>query len=363
MTTLLIIAEAGVNHNGSLERALEMIDVAADAGADAIKFQTFSADKLARKDAQLAEYQRTSDGDTRTQWDLLKQLELSHDDFLAIRTRCVQRGIMFLSTGFDLDELDFLIDELEIPIVKIASGDLTFAPMLVRAGQTGLRVILSTGMADLEEIGRALGFIAAGAAQYLGESEEGAPPTPAESERARRSPAVQEHLARTVTILHCTTQYPAPPTALNLRAMSTIADTYGLPVGYSDHSLGATASTLAVALGATAIEKHFTLDKTLEGPDHAASLSPGELVDFVEQLRSVEVILGSPVKECQPEEQLNRAVVRRSLVASRDISAGEMIGEADLECRRPGEGRTAFEFWDVVGTVARADYRAGDYVE
>lgn len=360
--TLLIIAEAGVNHNGSLARALEMVDVAADAGADAIKFQTFSADKLARRDAQLAEYQRTSDGDTRTQWDLLKQLELSHADFLAIRTKCSERGIMFLSTGFDLDELDFLVDELDIPIVKIASGDLTFAPMLVQAGRTGRPVIVSTGMADLDEIGRALRFIGAGIAQHLGEQEKGAIVTSDQLSAAEASRAVQEHLERSVTILHCTTQYPAPISALNIRAMTTIATAFGIPVGYSDHSLGATASTLAVALGATVIEKHFTLDKSLEGPDHAASLSPDELVDFVEQLRSVEVILGSPEKACQPEELLNRSVVRRSIVARVDIPAGGLIGEGALECRRPGEGRSAFEFYDVVGTVAATDLRAGDYV-
>lgn len=362
MSELLIIAEAGVNHNGSVERALDMVDLAAAAGADAVKFQTFSADKLARRDAQLAEYQRTSSDDTRTQWDLLKQLELAHDEFAAIRNRCAERGIMFLSTGFDLDELDFLIDELAIPIVKVASGDLTFAPMLVQAGRTGLPVILSTGMADLDEIATALRFIAVGIAQQLGEVPYPLAVTSDVRASVWQSPTVQQTLHERVTILHCTTQYPAPASALNLRAMASIADAFGLPVGYSDHSLGATASTLAVALGAVAIEKHFTLDTTLPGPDHAASLDPEGLVDFVAQLRLAETMLGSPVKECQPEEELNRSVVRRSVTAAQAISAGEVITEQSVECRRPGDGRTAFEFWDVVGTVATRDYAEGDYV-
>ncbi len=359
---LLIIAEAGVNHNGSLERALQMVDVAADAGADVIKFQTFSADKLARKDAQLAEYQKTSDSDNRSQWDLLKGLELSHEEFLAIRQRCDERDIAFLSTGFDLDELRFLIDELSIPMVKIASGDLTFAPMLFDAGLSGLPVILSTGMANLDEIEQALQFLAVGFAVHDGTLASGTVPTAEVRAATWGEPGIRAGLSDRVTILHCTTQYPAPLSALNLRAMTTIAEAFGLPVGYSDHSLGGVASTIAVTLGATVIEKHFTLDKSLEGPDHSASLDAEELVHFVASLRSVEVLLGSTVKECQPEEVLNRAAVRRSLVAVHDLAEGQVITEADLECRRPGAGRTSFEFWDVVGTTATKAYAAGEYL-
>ncbi|MGV8884421.1 MAG: N-acetylneuraminate synthase family protein [Microbacteriaceae bacterium] len=361
--SVLIIAEAGVNHNGSLERALEMVDVAASAGADVIKFQTFSADKLARKDAQLAEYQKTSDGDSRSQWDLLKGLELSHSDFLEIRERCAQRGIVFLSTGFDLDELRFLVTELEIPMVKIASGDLTFAPMLFDAGLTGLPVILSTGMADLAEIEKALGFIAVGFGVKHGLLDAIAVPTADVRAQAWASPEIRAILAERVTILHCTTQYPAPLGILNVRAMTTIADAFGIPVGYSDHSLGGIASTVAVSLGATVIEKHFTLDKALEGPDHAASLDVPELTEFVARLREVELTLGSDVKECQPEEVSNRAAVRRSLVATVPISAGEEITAASLECRRPAAGRTSFDFWEVVGTSAARDYAVGEYLD
>lgn len=360
---VLIIAEAGVNHNGSLERALEMVDVAHAAGADIIKFQTFSADKLARKDAQLADYQRNGGDDSRTQWDLLKGLELSHAEFVALRDHAQKVGIAFLSTGFDLDELDFLIDELNIPLVKVASGDLTFAPMLVKAGASGLPVIVSTGMATLDEIDAALDFIAWGIAQNLGEVSEDDAPTADARPEIRQSPAVVSAMRERVTVLHCTTQYPAELDILNLKAIPLIAERFGLPVGYSDHSAGAVASIAAVALGATVIEKHFTLDKAMEGPDHAASLDPDELVGLVRDIRATTTALGEAVKECQPVEVSNKAVVRRSLVATRAVAAGATITEADLECRRPGAGRTSFDFYDVVGTVAARDFTEGDYLD
>ena len=364
MTThgLYVIAEAGVNHNGSIDRALEMVDVAVTAGADAIKFQTFSADRLASEDAALADYQRDDREDERTQHDLLKGLELTHDEFARIQRKCEERGITFLSTGFDLDELRFLIAELRIPRIKIGSGDLTFVPLLVAAGESGLPVILSTGMANLDEIGRALRFIAAGYAIADGTLERGTRLTAEVLESTWVDRNENRSFESDVTVLHCTTEYPAAPEALNLRAMTTIAETYGTRIGYSDHSLGTLASTVAVTLGATVIEKHFTLDKTMEGPDHAASLDPTELADFVETLRGVDVVLGSPVKECQQVEQGNRDVVRRSLIAARPIKAGSVVEEKDVICRRPAAGRSAFEFWDVVGTPASQDYAPGEYV-
>ena len=360
---VLIIAEAGVNHNGSLARALEMVDVAHAAGADIIKFQNFSADKLARKDAQLADYQRNGGDDSRTQWDLLKGLELSHEEFVALRDHAVTIGIDFLSTGFDLDELDFLIDELSIPLVKVASGDLTFAPMLVKSGISGLPVILSTGMATLDEIDAALDFIAWGIAVHIGVASHDTIPTATNRGSVRTEPAVVAAMRERVTILHCTTQYPAELDILNLRAIPVIADRFGLPVGYSDHSAGAVASVAAVALGATVIEKHFTLDKSLEGPDHAASLDPDELHGLVRDIRATSTALGEAVKECQPVEVSNKAVVRGSPVATRSIAEGSTITEADLECRRPGAGRTSFDFYDVIGTTASRDYSEGDYLD
>lgn len=359
---LYVIAEAGVNHNGSVDRALEMVDVAIAAGADAIKFQTFSADRLAGADAALADYQRNRGDDSRTQHELLKELELSHDEFGRIQHRCEERGITFLSTGFALDELHFLIDELHIPMVKIGSGDLTFAPLLVAAGESGLPVILSTGMADLDEIGRALKFIAAGYAMAEGVIERDTRLTDALLDSTWASRNEHRPFDADVTVLHCTTEYPAAFEYLNLHAMTTIAKAFGTRVGYSDHSLGSLASTVAVSLGATIVEKHFTLDTGLAGPDHAASLDPEGLTDFVAALRAVETILGSPVKECQPVEKGNREVVRRSLIAARPIAAGTTIGEADLICRRPALGRTSFDFWDMVGTVASRDFAVGDYV-
>lgn len=360
---VLIIAEAGVNHNGSLQRALEMCDLAKEVGADIVKFQTFSADKLARKDAQLAEYQKKGDGDTRSQWDLLKGLELSHEEFTAIRDHCKKIGIGFLSTGFDLDELRFLIDELHIPLVKVASGDLTFAPMLVEAGLSNLPVILSTGMANLDEIEHSLKFIAFGFAQANNIVAADAVPTNSVIDAVWMVREVQDLMREKCTILHCTTQYPAELDILNLKAISVIADRFGLPVGYSDHSAGVLASVLSVALGATVIEKHFTLDKSLEGPDHEASLDPTELATLVREIRQATVALGQPVKECQPIEVSNRAAVRRSLVAKRPIVAGQLITEDDLECRRPGAGRTSFDFYQVVGTLAETSYEIGDYVD
>lgn len=360
---LFVIAEAGVNHNGSVERALEMVEVAVSAGADAIKFQTFSADRLAGEDTALADYQRHQGEDDRTQYQLLKGLELTHDEFSRIQRRCVECGITFLSTGFDLDELRFLIDELRIPIVKIASGDLTFVPLLVAAGESGLPVILSTGMADLGEIGRALKFIATGYAIADGAFERGVRITPEVVDSAWASRNERRAFESDVTVLHCTTEYPAALEYLNLRAMTTIAETYGTRIGYSDHSLGSLASIVAVTLGATVIEKHFTLDTSLEGPDHAASLDPTALTDFVTALRAVETVLGGPIKECQAVEKGNREVVRRSLVAAQPIKAGAILTESDLTCRRPALGRSAFEYWDVVGTVASHDYDAGEYVD
>lgn len=363
MSDVYVIAEAGVNHNGSVERALDMVDVAAESGADAIKFQTFSADRLARADAGLAEYQRRGDGDARSQHDLLRSLELARDEFARIKERCDARGITFLSTGFDLEELRFLVRELGIPQVKVASGDLTFAPLLVEAGATGLPVILSTGMADLAETGRALRFLAAGYAIADGRLDPGARLDADALDAAWEGRSAARDFAADVTVLHCTTEYPAALEHLNLRAMTTLREAFGTRVGYSDHSLGALASTVAVALGATMIEKHFTLDTSLEGPDHAASLDPDGLHAFVRDLRAVGVVLGSPEKRPQDVEIGNRAVVRRSIVATRAIAAGETLTADLLECRRPGAGRSAFEFYDVLGTTAARDYAEGEYVD
>lgn len=360
---VFVIAEAGVNHNGSLDTARELVDLAASAGADAVKFQTFSADSLALESAALADYQRLSDDDARSQHDLLRQLELTRDEFRILRNHCESRGIGFLSTAFDVAGLDFLVSELGIPLVKIASGDLTFAPLLAAAGRTGLPVILSTGMAEMPEIARALRFIAAGVAQAHGAIDRDERLTGDVLEQAWRRRDEFVDFAQHVTIFHCTTQYPAADENLDLRAMQTIASTFGNRVGYSDHSLGSLASVLAVGLGAAAVEKHFTFDTSADGPDHAASLDPDGLHAYVADLRRVPTMLGSAEKRCQQVEEGNRAVVRRSLVAAADIQAGALIDESDVACFRPASGRTSFDFWDVVGTRAPRTYRRGDLID
>lgn len=360
---VFVIAEAGVNHNGSLQVARDLVDVAVSAGADAVKFQTFSADALALESAGLADYQRLSDGDARSQYDLLKGLELSRDEFRELRSYCDRQGVQFLSTAFDLDGLDFLIDELGIPLVKIASGDLTFAPLLVKAGRSGLPVILSTGMANLDEIATALRFLAAGVAQKHGLVESDARLDEGTLDRAWQLRDHKLVFAEHVTILHCTTEYPAADAHLNLRAMQTIANAYGHRVGYSDHSTGSLASVIAVGMGASVVEKHFTFDTAAEGPDHAASLDPDGLRRYVVDLRRVPAMLGSVRKRTQPVEVGNREVVRRSLIAMRDIAAGELIGERDIACFRPATGRTSFDFWQVVGTPATRAYRRGEMID
>lgn len=360
---VFVIAEAGVNHNGSLGIAKDLVDLAAEAGADAVKFQTFSADALALESAELADYQRLSEEDARSQHDLLRGLELSRDEFRDLRAHCDQRGIRFLSTAFDLDGLDFLIDELGIPLVKIASGDLTFAPLLVKAGRSGLPVILSTGMANLSEIARGLRFLAAGLAQANGVLERSERLTETVLDRAWSARDEHVRFSEHVTILHCTTEYPAADEHLNLHAMQTIADTFGHRVGYSDHSLGSLASVLAVGLGATVLEKHFTFDVTADGPDHAASLDPDGLRSYVADLRRVPTMLGSAEKKAQTVEEGNRAVVRRSLVAARDIAQGAVISETDVACFRPATGRTSFDFWEVVGGTAARAYRQGELID
>ncbi|GEK84935.1 N-acetylneuraminate synthase family protein [Microbacterium aerolatum] len=360
---VFVIAEAGVNHNGSLDTAKELVDLAAAAGADAVKFQTFSADALALESAALADYQRVSEDDNRSQHDLLRQLELSHVEFRALRGHCDGRGIGFLSTAFDVAGLNFLVGELGIPIVKIASGDLTFAPLLVAAGRTGLPVILSTGMAEMSEIERALRFIAAGVSQAHQALPAGARLTEEVLANAWDQRDAFVDFSAHVTILHCTTEYPAADGHLNLRAMQTIAETFGHRVGYSDHSLGSLASALAVGLGATVVEKHFTFDVNADGPDHAASLDPDGLRAYVSDLRRVPAMLGSAEKRCQPVEERNRDVVRRSIVAVRDIPEGAVVTDADVACFRPATGRTTFDYWQVVGGPASRSYHRGELID
>ncbi|MBC7568933.1 MAG: N-acetylneuraminate synthase [Spirosoma sp.] len=310
MNRTLIIAEAGVNHNGSLDLAKTLIDVAADAGADIVKFQTFKAENLVSKAAQKAAYQvgnMPEDADT-SQFGMLKKLELSEADHHALIAHCHERNIRFLSTAFDLESLDFLVS-LGINLFKIPSGEITNLPYLRKIGSFGGRVIASTGMATMDDISAMLTVL----------EQAGTP----------RSQ---------ITILHCNTEYPSPFADVNLRAMQTIGDTFGVSVGYSDHTSGIEVPIAAVALGATVIEKHFTLDRSLEGPDHLASLEPDELKQMVWSIRHIEAALGDGIKRPTPSEAKNRVVARKSIHLSHDLPAGHVLTESDLTMKRPGSG-------------------------
>ncbi|WP_125257785.1 N-acetylneuraminate synthase [Brevundimonas fluminis] len=352
---VFVIAEAGVNHNGSLDLARRLVGAAADAGADVVKFQSFKAELLVTRRAEKAAYQVTNTGEAGDQLAMLKGLELSLDDTRALVDHCRDCGIRFMSTAFDMPSLRFLAG-LDMPAVKIPSGDLTYGPMLLAAARLGRPLIVSTGMATLAEVDEALSVIA------FGLTRDGDPPDRTALEAARFSAEGQAALERAVTLLHCTTQYPAPPKAVNLRAMDAMAQAFGLRVGYSDHTSGTAVSVAAVARGATVIEKHFTLDRTLPGPDHAASLEPAELATMIADVRTVEAALGSPRKGPDPVEVPNRRIARRSLVAARPIAAGVTISADDLTAKRPADGLSPMRAWEVIGRVAARDYGPDDPV-
>lgn len=356
MSRVFIIAEAGVNHDGSIDDARRMIDVAADAGADAVKFQTFRADQLVTRRAAKAAYQVANTGEDGGQMEMLRRLELGHDDHAMLADHCRARGVRFMSTAFDLDSLRLLAG-LDMPAVKIPSGDITWGPMLLAAARLGKPLIVSTGMADLDDIREALSVIA------FALTQEGEPGGRADLAAAFASGAGQAALRDRVTLLHCTTQYPAPLQAVNLRAMDVMAATFGLPVGYSDHTLGITVSIAAVARGATVIEKHFTLDRNRPGPDHAASLEPQELAAMVRSIREVETALGKPEKAPTPEEADNRPIARRSLVAARAIAAGEVLTADTMTAKRPADGRSPMDVWSLIGTKASRAYDADEAIE
>lgn len=351
---VLIIAEAGVNHDGSLDDACRMIDVAAEAGADVVKFQTFVPEAVLTARAMKAAYQETNTGEGGTQLDMVRKLALSRDDHRVLAERCARRGVRFMSTAFDMESLDFL-SGLDMPAIKIPSGDLTWGAMLLAAARVGPPLIVSTGMATLDEVRQALTVIA------FGLTREGDPAGPDDLEQAFADG--QAALRDRVTLLHCTTEYPAPLEAINLRAMDTMARTFGLKVGYSDHSLGLTVAVAAVARGASVIEKHFTLSRARPGPDHPASLEPDELAAMVRAIREVEIALGRPEKAPAPAELGNLAIARRSLVAARPIRRGEILTSAAMTAKRPADGLSPMQQWRLIGTAARRDYAPDDALE
>ncbi|WP_330949263.1 N-acetylneuraminate synthase [Virgibacillus sp. MG-45] len=329
--SVFIIAEAGVNHNGSLALAKQLVDQAKEAGADCIKFQTFKAKNIASKNAKKATYQKEQTGADETQLQMLENLELSFEEFRALHAYCQAKEIAFLSTAFDFDSIDFL-NELKMDVWKIPSGDITNLPYLMQIAALNMPVILSTGMSTMAEIEAAL--------QVL-----------------------KQHGAGEITVLHCTTEYPAPMEDVNLLAMKTIGEAFGVSIGYSDHTKGIEIPIAAVAMGATVIEKHFTLDRSMEGPDHKASLEPHELKAMVQAIRNVEKAIGNGEKKPAPSEEKNIAVARKSIVAQHNIQKGELFSTENITVKRPGDGLSPMKWFEVIGQRAARDFEEDELIE
>jgi N-acetylneuraminate synthase len=351
-----VIAEAGVNHNGSVEIAEQLVDVAAAAGADYVKFQTFRTEEVISRRAPKARYQVETTAVDESQFDMVKKLELDGDAHERLLRRCQERGIRFLSTPFDLDSVDLLTKRLGLRTLKIASGEITNAPLLLKAAGAAERIILSTGMSTLGDIELALGVLAFG---FLAEGE---PPSVNAFRAAYASERGRDALRGRVTLLHCTTQYPSPVADVNLRAMDTMRAEFGLPVGYSDHTTGITISIAAAARGAVVIEKHFTLDRAMEGPDHRASVEPDELRALVQGVREAHEAIGDGMKAPAASEIENIAIARKSLVARRAIRKGEQIEASMLGAKRPGTGVSPLLHWSYLGRTADRDYEPDEEI-
>lgn len=332
MKNVYIIAEAGVNHNGSLELALKLIDTAADARVDAVKFQTFNASKLVSGKAPKADYQTQTTSAEESQLEMLKKLEISAADHLLLMEHCRQRGIQFLTTPFDFESIE-LLKKFNLPLYKLPSGEITNLPYLRKIATVAEKVILSTGMSTLGEVEAAIKVLGDGGIKK-----------------------------ENITLLHCTTEYPTPVEDVNLKAMNTLKEAFQVEVGYSDHTPGVEISLAAVAMGATVIEKHFTLDKTMEGPDHKASLEPDELKALVMGIRHIEKALGDGVKRCTPSEAKNRPVARKSIVAACHIKKGERLSTKNITVKRPGTGISPMRWDEMVGRVAQRDYAVDDLI-
>ena len=331
MNSVFIIAEAGVNHNGDIEIAKRLVDEAALAGADAIKFQTFKAESLVCKDARKADYQMTTTEQSESQFDMLKKLELTSEMHEQLIEYCTQKGIMFLSTPFDIDSIHYLVD-CGINILKVPSGEITNYPYLREIGKTGKKVILSSGMSTLEEVQEAVNVL-------------------------------RNHGSGEITVLHCNTEYPTPYKDVNLLAMVTIRNELDVAVGYSDHTQGIEVPIAAAALGASVIEKHFTLDPLMDGPDHRASLSPKEMAAMVQAIRNVESAMGDGEKKPAEPELANQTAARKSIIAARDIARGEILTDQNLTTKRPGNGISPMRWYEVTGTKAIRDFKEDELIE
>lgn len=331
MNKIFIIAEAGVNHNGDIEIAKKLVDAAVAAGADAVKFQTFKAETLVCRDAKKAEYQMETTDKDESQFAMLKRLELTPDMHEKLMDYCEQKRIMFLSTPFDLESLYYLVN-CGLAIIKLPSGEITNYPLLREAARSGKKIILSSGMSTLDEVRNAMEVL-------------------------------RENGCRDLTVLHCNTEYPTPYKDVNLKAMCTMKEALKIPVGYSDHTPGIEAAVAAAALGAEVIEKHFTLDRNMEGPDHKASLEPNELAEMVRSIRNVESALGGGKKEPSDSEKKNIAIARKSIVARCDIRAGEIFTEENLTAKRPGGGLSPMLWNQVLNKQAKRDFAPDEMIE
>ncbi|MCQ2022246.1 N-acetylneuraminate synthase [Clostridium butyricum] len=331
MSNTFIIAEAGVNHNGSIELAKKLVDVAVEAGVDAVKFQTFKSEKLVCRNAEKAKYQKDTTIENETQLEMLKKLELNEESHNILIDYCNKKGILFLSTPFDLDSIDFLF-HLGMGIFKIPSGEITNYPYLKKVAKLKKKVILSTGMSTLTEIEDAVKVL-----RKYGTSD--------------------------ITVLHCNTEYPTPMSDVNLNVLNTIKESLNINVGYSDHTLGIEVPIAAVALGATIIEKHFTLDNSMEGPDHKASLNPKELKKMVSAIRNIESAMGNGIKKPSDSEYKNIGIVRKSIVANTFIKKGEVFTEENLCCKRPGTGISPMKWGEIIGEIAIRDFDEDEMIE
>lgn len=354
---VLVIAEAGVNHNGSLMLAKKLVVAAAKAGADAVKFQTFRTENEISRSAEKADYQKKTTGLSESQFEMVKKLELGDDAHHVLKEYCRKLGIQFLSTPFDLDSLNFLVKDLHVSLIKIPSGEITNPLLMLKAAKFQKPVILSTGMSTIEEIRLALGVFAFG---YL---NRGGKPSVEAFKKAYRSLDGQRVLKEKLTLLHCTTEYPAPFSEVNLLAMDTMRKVFGLSVGYSDHTVGISVPLAAVARGAVVIEKHLTLDRRMPGPDHRASIEPAEFARMVLSIREVELSLGSDLKNPSPSERKNIPIARKSLVAFKPIKKGEKFTKQNIMPKRPGTGMSPFLYWDMLGRKAVREYNTDDVIQ
>lgn len=355
---VLVIAEAGVNHNGSLDRALELVDAASAAGADIIKFQTFRADRIVGVAAPKANYQLAATGSEQSQYEMLKALELDEGMHLQLASRCAESGVEFLSTPFDVESLRLLTDTVGVKRLKFGSGEITNGPLLLAAARTRKPMILSTGMSTLSEIELALSVLAFGyvSGSHLRPSREA-------FDDAYASGEGQRALRELVTLLHCTTEYPAPDVDVNLGAMDTLSTAFGLPVGYSDHTQGIAISLAAAARGASMLEKHFTLNRNMSGPDHKASLEPDEFCELVLNVRRIGVAIGDGRKVPAPSELANKQIARKSLVATVPVSAGQTFTKDNLGAKRPGGGLSPMDYWTLLGRNASRDFGPDEMIE